>query len=76
MSTFWKVQMLFGGDGMPRWDDAEWTEDGQPVRYPSKKAALEEIRDHVKSCRYAVASGNMESAPHMKDFRAVRNYQV
>lgn len=68
MSAKWKVEHLCASG----WEDAEWTDDGQPMRFDSRAEAVQEIRDHVKECRIAVACGSMESAPRLKDFRAVR----
>ncbi len=70
MNALWKVEHFFSPNS--GWEDAEWTDGELPMRFNTRAEAMKEIRDHVQQCRYAVASGNMDSAPRVKDFRAVR----
>lgn len=53
-------------------EDVEWSEDDKPLTFETEEDAWAEIKDHVSSCKWAVAEGNMEDSPEIEDFDVVK----
>ena len=57
------------------WGDAGWTttKRGKSTTqtFPSRIEAMDEIKDHVKTCKEDFKGGKMDDAPRVKDFRVV-----
>jgi hypothetical protein len=60
MKKKWMVEHLYCSG----WADAEWLVDGQPIRFNTKKEAIAEIDDLIKSARHLGYRKN--------EYRAVR----
>lgn len=58
----WKVEHRFDYG----WDDAGWTVNDKPQRFPAKTAAEREIREFIED------SKDLDEPYKRKDFRAVR----
>ena len=65
--TLLKVERLFAGT----WGDAEWSENGKPMRFANITSAQSEIENHVKDCKIAARKGQLKSAPKISEFRIV-----
>lgn len=63
-----KVERRYAGG----WEDAEWTEDGKPQRFKTKKGAQAEIAEHCKETRRAVRRGEMYLPDVESEFRVVK----
>lgn len=63
----WKVEHQFSYG----WDDAGWTVDDEPQRFPTKAEAEAEIREFIKDQHEAFKAGDMDEKYRRSDYRAV-----
>ena len=66
----YKIQLEYIGG----WDDAEWTEDGELMRFETEQEAWAEIDDYIEDIKEAVNRGDMDkdSLTTRKEFRVVK----
>jgi hypothetical protein len=62
-----KVEMRF----VRGWADAEWTINGRPWRFTTRRAAEQEIDQHIADCETAVKEGYMGFAHSRDEYRVV-----
>ncbi len=62
-----KVEMNCCG----HWEDAEWSENNQPMRFATATAANTEIDEHIYLTHEAFARGDMAEPHDRRDYRAV-----
>jgi hypothetical protein len=62
-----EVQTRFYGDS---WENC-WTDDGEPSRYPSHRAAEDALDLYLREIEQAVVDGDMFEAYDRDDFRIV-----
>jgi len=77
----WKVDRphIFGSQGPFKvemqyasgWGDAEWQDNGKPMRFASRAGALRDIEEHCYECASAVSRGDMQSGYSLDEYRVV-----
>ena len=48
-----------------------WSIDDEPSTFPTKKAAMEEIKSHCRDCKEAYRNGDMSDYPRINSFLIV-----
>lgn len=61
-----KIEWNCGG-----WEDAGWTEDDKPLRFPTAKAGQRAINSFIKETRDAKRQGYLDSSYRRSDYRVV-----
>lgn len=67
----YEVQTLF----IHAWENC-WTEDGEPLTFPSRTAARKALSEYLRECRQAVKDGHMLDAPRYAEHRVVRTFET